>query len=167
MNTTQSSCVDEAGFTLVEAIIGVFLLAVLFTMLGQVLATNMRVNTNSRAQQQASTLGIDALEGARDLSWAELAMANTEPGDPRIASGQLLAVAVGLEGNEAVVVNAADGLMAPVTTEILEGEEFTVRRYVTEVDTGLRRALVVVQWKMGDTVHEHQVSVLLSDVRAA
>ncbi len=158
--------VNERGFTIVEGLVALVLAVILFVALGASLNASFRSGREARIQEQATQLSIEGVETARSMTWDEVAMSTVEAGDPRVAGSNLKASAADLPGNEALVIDASAGLIDPRRIETLDGQEFVVWQYVTEVDADLRRVVVIVNWSAGGTEREHHTSSLFSRARS-
>lgn len=159
-------CATDSGFSLIEAAIALFISVILFSMLGVFLAASFRQARTSRALEQATQLGVEGIEISRSFPWDELAMDGVESGDSRVAGGQLLASAADLEVDEDLVVDAALGSVQSKYSVLVDDQSFDVWQYVTDVETGeLRRVVVVVTWSLGNAEREHHTSTLVSRAR--
>ena len=56
---------DDSGFTLVEAVVALFVLGIVFTAMAIASMGSIRASMNSRAEQQAIDFATEALEQAR------------------------------------------------------------------------------------------------------
>jgi prepilin-type N-terminal cleavage/methylation domain-containing protein len=155
----------DDGFTLVESVVAVVITVILFLLFATALSLSFRQSRDTRSQEQATLLGIEGLELARGLAWEEMAMTATAAGDTRVGGGQLLAAAVGLPANEDLVLDATSGAIAPTRAESLDEQAFTIFQYVTEVEPGLRRVVIVVSWEDGDRARENHLSSLVAEAR--
>ncbi len=160
----------DAGFTLVEAAVAVFLVVILIVGLTQALVASLAAQAETRRQEQATVLAIEAIEYARSVPWVELGLdPDANPADPLvITSGPnhfLDGSYVNLPTDE-LIVEFAGGLISPMTTETLDGQTFVVKTYVTDVDTELRRVTAVAEWVTHSTTRRHQTSTLISEASA-
>jgi Tfp pilus assembly protein PilV len=156
----------DDGFSLVEASVALVVAVVLFAVLGTMFMASLRQSREARGQAVATELSVEGIEVVRALPWAELAMVDTQAGDPRISGGQLLAAAVDLAANEDLVIDASLGSVQSKYTVTIDGLDYDVHQYVTSVDTELRRAVVVVTWDAGPGIRSHHTSSLVSSARA-
>ncbi len=154
------------GFTLVEAVVALFVAVILFSVLGTLFVAATLQTREARHQEEATQLSIEGIEVVRALPWAELAMVSVESGDPRVASGSLLASAANLPANEALVVDGTNGSVVAKFTVTIDGFDYQVWSYVTEVQPELRRAVVFVTWAGGSSTRSHHTSALISELRA-
>jgi type II secretory pathway pseudopilin PulG len=156
----------DTGFTLVEAIVAMFVAVILFSVLGTVLAASALQAREARHQEEATQLSIEGIEVVRALPWAELAMVAVEPGDTRVSGGQLLATAADLPADETLVVDGTDGSVQAKYSVTIDSFTFDVWTYVTEVQPELRRAVVFVTWSSRGGVRSHHTTALISELRA-
>ena len=157
---------NEDGFTLIEAVVALAIAVVLFTVLGATLAATMNSQRQARIQQEATALANQYVEISRSLTWDELAMDAEETGDPRTSGSALLASASDLPTNEALVVDATDGLIDSKFTETIDGTTFTIWQYVTEIDPDeLRRVVVFVDWVENNDTRSHHMSTVIAENR--
>ena len=63
---------DDSGFTLVEAVVALFVLGIIFTALAAAAMGSLRASLNSRAEQQAIDFATEALEKARQADYYAL-----------------------------------------------------------------------------------------------
>ena len=63
---------DDSGFTLVEAVVALFVLGIIFTALATAAMGSIRASYNSRAEQQAIDFATEALEQARRVDYYTL-----------------------------------------------------------------------------------------------
>jgi type II secretory pathway pseudopilin PulG len=81
---------QESGFTIIEASIAMLLVALLFTALSAGLMGGLRAVRDARLYQQATSLGEESVEAARDLHYDTLVMQDADlAGDPRIQAGPM------------------------------------------------------------------------------
>ena len=156
----------DDGFTLVEAVVALFVAALLFSVLGTTLVSSSLATREARHQEEATQLSVEGLEVVRALPWAELAMQDVEVGDPRVSGGQLLGSTVGLGADETLVVDTTDGSVDHHYTVTFDEFTFDVWTYVTEVQPELRRAVVFVVWPSGGGTRSHHTTALVSELRA-
>jgi Tfp pilus assembly protein PilV len=156
----------DDGFTLVEAVMAMFVATILFAVLGTLLVASALATREARHQEEATQLSIEGLEVVRALPWAELAMQSVETGDPRVSGGQLLASAADLAANETLVVDTTNGSVDPHYTVTFDDFTFDVWTYVTEVQPELRRAVVFVVWDSNGGARRHHTTALISELRA-
>ncbi len=156
----------DDGFTLIEVAISLMLAVILFSVIGTLLMASVRQSREARGQAAATELSVEGIEVTRALPWDELAMVDTQTGDTRIAGGMLLASAVDLPSDETLVIDGTDGSVQSKYTVTIDLLDYDVYQYVTEVQPGLRRAMVVVTWDAGPSLRSHHTSALISEARA-
>lgn len=162
---------DDEGFTLVELIVAMFVIAIILTSLAMVQTRAMVTIAQAKERQQATALANQTLEQLRALPWDTLSkgLSSSYPaaGDPNVALGRLHpAAAPGID--ELLVVSSSqitDGNAAPLAftggtnvASIADAEAagyvFTVRSYVTYSPSGATGPInltVIVTWnRRGD-----------------
>ena len=178
----------EDGFTLVEAIVAISMAAVLLLSMSYATATGLDAVVSTKLTQQATHLGSEALEKARELPYDSLTMITSDlAGDPAItgagtcstdttgathyfdpdgASGPLLCeriVQAGAPGPEGGVFPHRE----PVS---INTADFIVSQYVTYVDrdaqggpdNDLKRMVVIVSWTDGERARTFRATTLVS-----
>lgn len=167
MTPSQSKTSPEAGFSLVEAAVALFISVLLFTMLGLALGVGFRSAHDSRVDQQGTSLAVEYVELSRSYSWDELAMTASIAGDPRLIDTpeKLRADAMGIAPPNEVLVISPSGLVAPMLTETVDDTDFTVWQYVTQIDSELKRYVVFVTWEGAAGTREHHTSTVVAENR--
>lgn len=155
---------NDDGFSLVEATAALGISVILFVMLASALLASTSSAHNSRTRQEATALGTQYVELARDLTWDELAMDAAESGDPRVASGDLLASAADIPTNEALVIDGS-GLIDGKFTEVVDNTTFTVWQYVTLINGELKRVVVFIDWEANGGTRSHHTSTVIAENR--
>lgn len=142
-----------------------FIVVILFAGFGRSMGTAYLGSKENAAAQEATALGVEQLEFARSLDWARIAMSGVAEDAPLIDAGQrvLLGEEAGLDADESLIVDSADGLIAPVGTETVDGVAYTVWSYVSEDPNGLRRVLILIEWAANGSVSSHRTSTLISE----
>jgi type II secretory pathway pseudopilin PulG len=167
---------QEHGFTIVEASIAMLLVAMMFTALSAGLIGGLKATRDARLFQQATTIGEEAVEGARDLEYDTLVMQTADlAGDPRIQAGPVFDPdASGILVAEPIVTSASGGLIFPhVTTEAVIKTTFTTSRYVTWVDDSdqggpaqsYKRMVVIIEWQSGGQTNSYVTSSFIAEAR--
>lgn len=159
----------ESGFSLIEASAALGVAVVMFVILAQSLAVTVRLAHQNRLQQVATAVGVESVEFARSLSYDELVMTGTVPGDPNLKTSntEVDKDAFDLQSDEDLVVDSVDpnALVVPEYTETIDDQLFTVRQYVTEIDPGLKRFIVQVSWFYNESWRSHHTSTAISELR--
>lgn len=154
----------DEGFSIIEAIVAASILIVIFAGFGSTLGGAFNGSHDNDVAQEATALAVEQIEYARSLAWVGVAMtavASDAPGvDP--TGGILLAEEADLEESEALIVDE-DGRIAPTGVETVDGQSFTIWRYVSDAGGGIRRFMVIVEWQLDGVVSYHRNSTLISE----
>lgn len=159
----------ESGFTMVESIMALFLVVILFVGVATTLQLAIRNQRDVRNQQQGAALALEYVEFARSLSWAELALDADPPTTmPNISGSDVVGAAFNLPADEPLVVDTTDGQVTAsnVGSDVINGQTFDVYMYVSDIDTGLRRVIVLVQWQSRNLDHEYFTTTQISELGA-
>lgn len=178
----------QRGFTLVEMIVAVVVAMIIFLGGAAALSAMMTVSTNSRLKQHATEVVTEAVEDARAMDYASLAMqtgtdltslaatstpiasrlTGTGPAyefDPDGTSG-------GTTSSEAIVALPAGAAIDPLRIADRNGAQYTVRTYVTVPEEGgtptpleYRRVAVKISWVQNGKTYERQSSTFVTDTR--
>jgi prepilin-type N-terminal cleavage/methylation domain-containing protein len=178
----------ERGFTLVEVIAAIGILGVITLSLAYSMIHGYRSLRDTRFFQQATGLGNEVLEGLRDSQFDDLVMLQSDVTADSATAG----ICPGLTGTrfydpdgpdgdmtcEKLVTAASDDLVSPalsphITTEDVDGKEYTVSRYITWVDKAdqggpaedYKRVTVIVSWDITGTPRTFRASTLMTDAR--
>ena len=164
---------DERGFSLLEVIIGITILAGIFMAGGQVLGSSLMGVLYSRQNQQVADVISQEIEGLRAGSYAAVAMVTSDlAGDTSITqsfghhwfdpdgTGPLAAEKI---------VTATGGLVNPHVELIpLNGTTFRLTKYVTDPEDALgkyRRVTVRATWTRGGREYTRQSSTFVTLTR--
>lgn len=162
----------DAGFTLVEALVSLMVLAVIFTALAYASIGTLRASLSSRVEQQAVDFATQQLEVARQADFSLLANrdADMSPSqDPRITvSGSAKVFDPGTGTPEPLVLNPS-GSVSPHTVAIAASTAnqvpFLVSTYVTDPgqdSAAVVRVTVVARWSVGGQARERMVTTLVT-----
>ena len=146
-----------------------FLVVILFVGVATTLQLAIRQQREVRNQQQAAALAVEYIEFARSLTWVEVALDASPPaGMPNVSSGFVLGAPFNLPGDEALVIDTTDGQMTAsnVASDVINGQTFDVYQYVSDIGTGLRRVIVLVEWESRNLTHDHFTSTQISELGA-
>ena len=164
---------DESGFTLLEVVIGMSILAAIFVAGGSVLARSLSGVLYSRQNQQVADVISEEIESLRAVSYAAVAMESADlAGDTAITesfgdkwfdpdgAGPLAAEKV---------VTAVGGVVSPhIETVVLNRTSFRLAKYVTDPADALgkyRRVTIKATWVRGGRSYERQSSTFLTLTR--
>ena len=163
----------EQGFTLVEAIVALLVIAVAFTAMAMALISGVRGGVVARENQQAGDLLNQTLEKARALPYSSLAMQTSDLASALDPIGAAVAAcgcynpkADSATGAIETLVTAPGGGVSPHAVIVPENHlSYLVRTYVTKVSdataTDLRRVTVVASWTDHGSTHTRMVSSLV------
>lgn len=176
----RTRLVDEAGFSLVEAIVSLTLASMLILSLTYTLGSGLKGVQDTRLFQQATALGTQTVEQARDTSYDALVMrtADLDVGDTAIGTSGGYRVydpdgGGGLSAERVVhqATTVTGGVDPHVTTETVGGATFSIRRYVTWVDEDsqggtsqdYKRLSTLVTWNSPTGPHRYRTSTFLTE----
>ena len=170
---TRAQGGDE-GFTLVEAVVALLVLALIFTALAAVSVSAIRASLFSRQNQQAGDLIGQRIEQLRPLSLDKLANVSADlTGDPRVqnCSGAPCVNIDGASGTslENLVLDSAGAVTPHITTvqsSTTNNTSYTLATYVT-VPSGQdphyqRRVTVFATWTNTSGTHTRSDSTIIS-----
>lgn len=160
---------DERGFTIVESVVAMILVVILFVGVAVTLQLSIRHQRQLRLQQQGTALAQDYVEASRALTWSELALDAAPPGSvPNVVAGDVLATPFNLPTDETLYVDATNGLVtaAGVGAETINGQVFDIYQYVSTIETGLRRFIVLVEWESRGLDHSYFTTTQISELGA-
>lgn len=167
---------EQGGFTIIEASVAMLLVALMFTALSAGLIGGLRATRDARLFQQATSMGEEAVEAARDLQYDTLVMQTPDlAGDPRIQSGPKFDPdQSGSLVAEPIVASSSGGSIVPhITTEVVGNTTFTTSRYVTWVDNAIqggpaqsyKRMVVIIEWQIGNQTNRYVTSSFIALAR--
>ncbi len=157
---------QDSGFTMIEAVVALFVLGAVFTALAAAAIGSLRASKVARVEQQGVDFATEALEAARHADYEELAHTVADlAGDPRVsACGPDLCMDPGT-GTPEVVVTSDDGVVSPHITQVDLGltnnVPMTLSRYVTDpgdTTADTKRVTVIATWSIGGLERERLVS---------
>ena len=175
-SSTRRRFAEEGGFTIIEASIAMLVAALIFTALSAGLISGLRATRDARLYQQATSVGEEAVEAARDLQYPNLSMQTSDlPGDPRIEPGLMFDPdGSGILLAEPLVAAASGASIVPhITSETIGNTKFTISRYVTWVDDAVqggpaqsyKRMVVIIEWPMGNQTNSYRTSTFIALAR--
>lgn len=172
-----ATAADEAGFSMVESIVAITIAAMVFSgsalLLGQALKTTMFARQN----QQAAEVVTAEIEALRALDYGALAMVASDLTGDAAVTGSPPATDHDGSGpltSEALALSATGAVNPHIRTVSLNATDYTVTRYVSEVDVKAdatspqslaKRVTVRVSWTSGGTVRERLASTLVARTR--
>ena len=174
----------EDGFSLIEAVAAILIVMIFMAASAASLISGYRAVRQTKYFQQGTALGNQAIEETRDISYDALGMLNSDLAGDSDTSGACpgLDVVPGSfydPGGSALTcerIVASDGnveITNHIETKPVEGKLFTIRRYVTWVDTedqggpekDYKRVSVVVEWTDNGTTDSFETSTFVSRAR--
>ncbi len=161
---------DDGGFTLVEAVVALFVLGIVFTAMAAAAMGSLRASMNSRAEQQAIDFATEAVEQARQADYYSLGHDATD-----VAADTAYVTSCGStwcfnpgDGSEQLII-AAGGSINPHTTVVSStvnnGVNFQVSTFVTKPagsTADYKRVTVVTRWNIGSLQRERRSSSLVT-----
>lgn len=179
--TRGRACADvsDGGFSLVEAVIAVFLAAVIFTSAATLMMSMSITTLTARQNQQAIDLISETVEEFRKQDFAALAMVGTDlaadvtagvvrqSGSDYFFDPDSPTTGAGL-GEKVIVRNT--GALNPHIREVKRNAtRFTLASYVTDPadveGANYKRLTVRVSWQVRAKVHDRQVTTFVTDTR--
>ncbi len=169
---------SEEGFTLPEALMSMVLLAIVFVALASTVTAVLSGLNRARRFQQATALGNQLIEEARDLSFDDIILNSTDPdlvANPEVVgspetydpdrAGPLVA--------EEMVLAVSGSVLAHREIITLDSVDYEIRRYVTWVDDSVqggpdqdyKRYQVTIDWDLAGASHEFTTSTFLTAAR--
>lgn len=163
---------SDAGFSLVESLVAIVLAGVVFTGLAGVLLNSIANTMLARQAQQAIDVATRAVETARNVDPAALAVSTTSAAaDPSIVGGKYSVPLAGGSSIAEPVVTQPTGFSNPEVVTV-DATRFEVRRYVTQpaADPAVsaasyKRLTVVVSWSIKGKTRSRITSTLITPVR--
>lgn len=164
---------DDRGFTIVESLMAIVIVAVIFISLTTGLQLTIRHQADQRTRQQAGTIALEEIEAARAVPWDELELSITPPaGTPHTNGTTVTGADFDLPTNESLVVGPGADTVAGVIVPssiggvVLDNQSFDVYRYVTDSGTDVRRIVVEVQWESRGLTRSFWTSTQIAEVSA-
>jgi type II secretory pathway pseudopilin PulG len=154
----------DSGFSIIEALVAASILLVIFAGFGSTLGGAFNGAEDNDVAQEATALAVEQIEFARSLTWDGVAMTALASGAPAMdqTQGVLLADEADLVEDESLIVDG-DGRISPKEIETIDGQSFTIWRYVSDAGGGIRRFLVIIEWQLDGVVSHHRNSTLISE----
>lgn len=169
---------EEDGFSLPEALMSMVLLAIVFVALAGTITSVLGGLNRARRFQQATALGNQLIEEARDLSFDDIILDSTDPdlaanaeivGSPEMydpdRGGPLVA--------EEMVLATTGAVITHRELITVDSVDYEIRRYVTWVDDSVqggpdrdyKRFQVTIGWNLAGATHEFTTSTFLTAAR--
>lgn len=170
----------EEGLTLIEVLAALTVLTIVMLALAASMISGYSNLRTAKQFQHATAIGNQGIESARDLDYEKLAMvdADLDPAtDPQILSscpghgaGKFFDPdgSGSLECERLVYSATGGGINDHEVTRTVDGENYTVKRYVTWVDANgdgmdedYKRVVTIVEWTTGGTTRNFRASTLV------
>jgi len=174
---------QDAGFSLVEAVVALTIATIIFTSLAFALIGGARTGLLSQQNQQAGDVLNQAVEDARAESFGGLAMREADldvgeaPRTPALSGGSYNPTDDSTSDDPATAVNELEqlaidpnGAVHPHASTVAQnGRTFTVKRYVTKPNDAAsavyKRLTVVVTWDGLGKQRTRTYSTLVANTR--
>lgn len=158
---------DEPGFTLVEAVVALFVLAIIFTALAYAATGALRASLNSRAEQQAIDFATEAMETARQQDYYSLANQSTVSGGAVVSCGSDKCIDPGTGSLEKLITSSTGTAQTEVPVDSALGNRvnFQVSTYVTDPDDArgdYKRITAVTTWTIGGKARSRSMTSLVT-----
>ena len=164
---------EDAGFTVVESLMAIVIVAIIFISLTTGLQLAIRHQGDQRTRQQAGTIALEEIEAARAIAWDALELSSTPPaGTPHTDGVAVFGTDFDLATDETLVIgpgaDAVAGALDPASVGALtlDNQTFDIYRYVTDSGTDVRRIIVEVQWESRGVVRSFWTTTQISEVGA-
>jgi Tfp pilus assembly protein PilV len=169
---------DEAGFTMVEAVVALVVAALIFTAVAAGMVQAVRATLFARQNQQSVDVVTQQVETLRGVDYASLSLSSSDATfatDPSMkqVSGAWFADVDG-KGSYEKVVTLASGASVPIhtSTVVRNNTRFSMKTYVTTPPTdsaantdSYRRLTVVASWTVTGTTHTRRTSTFVTTTR--
>lgn len=169
---------NDEGFTLIEAMVSLLVLALIFTGLASALGSSVKATLLGRDNQQARDAVTKQVEYVRSLSFAAAVMVSSDStlnstSDPNIVGTCTTTLGSCTYNGESLVVKSTGSINPHVQTfsgASWNNTPFTVKTYVTQPSDSVvsgagvyyRRLTVVASWKVFGQTHTRTDTTMLS-----
>jgi Tfp pilus assembly protein PilV len=165
---------DDSGFSLIEAVVALFIAAVAFTALAAAGLSSVKGSLIARQNQQASDFMAREMEQARALDFGSLANVATDlTGDPDVQNCSGKPCVDPGTGTPEVIWTGETGTGGAISQHVktVTGAEanqsdYTVKTYVTQpadsYGADYRRVTVVAEWTAYGKSHQRRISSIVA-----
>jgi type II secretory pathway pseudopilin PulG len=161
---------DESGFTLVEAVVALFVLGIIFTALAAAAMGSLRASLTARAEQQAIDFATEALEKTRAADYYSLGNTSADvSGDPRVSTcGSDKCIDPGTGTAEPLVLSDTGSVtphISAVNLDLANNVTMDLYTYITrpaDSTADYKRVTVVAKWSVAGHQRERAVSSLVT-----
>jgi prepilin-type N-terminal cleavage/methylation domain-containing protein len=160
----------DSGFTLIEAVVALFVLGIIFTALAASAMGSLRASMTARVEQQAIDFATEALEKTRAADYYELANVSADlSSDPRVsACGSEKCIDPGTGTTEPLVLSATGNVNPHVSTvnvDLSNNVVMNLYTYITrpaDSTADYKRVTVLAKWQVAGHQRERAVSSLVT-----
>ncbi len=159
----------EDGFTLIEVVVAVALASIVFIGLGAVINASIRSTQARRMEQQALAIVTEASETAASLSYAELALLDSDPTHGFTGGDTWDPDGAGPLPAEDLVLESTGGANPHVRQETRSNVTYTIQQWVTYGDSDptdtefqdFKRAITEVSWDLVNTTQTRRTESIV------
>lgn len=170
MKRARTRATAEEGFTLVEAVVALFVLGIIFTALAAAAMGSLRASMTARVEQQAIDFATEALETTRAADYRDLMHVTSDlSGDPRVTTCGATTCYDPGTGTQEPLVQSTTGALSPHVTQVpsslSNNVSITLSTYVTrpaDASADYKRVTVVANWSVAGHDRERAVSSLVT-----
>lgn len=163
---------DDAGFSLLEAVIALVIAGGVFSSLSVALLQTVRSGVQARQSQNAADLLNKQVEYVRSLDFsAATELTSDLAGDSNLSYSSGTYYLTTSAGQEPVVAGTVGLLPQHIQTVVQQNTTYTLKTYITQVaDTvnasaNYRRVTVIAQWTINGILHTRKTSSFFTDTR--
>lgn len=172
MRSRRVTADSDQGFTLVEVVVAMAIVAFLLMGLLSASLSAVRAATSARIDQQAGDLVSSRIEELRSQPFSAIAMRPADVATDGSITGTPASWVVPNNVGPEAVVTSSTGIVTPSIQQLppnSNGVVYTLKTYVTQVpgDATLRRVTVTADWQFNGTTRSRTASTIVSNAAAA